>query len=708
MKGILKRISFLALSAVMTIGTSFSNVGSLTSVFAESQEFENFDKTNIKDDIDDLLTPIEQAAQKQKNNLEVIAAMEYCYSENESIVSDYYGFYVYIYNPPSEPNGTKRSPIQTSGNSTNTVNMAVEYTDSGEPEIYRKVELSYCSSTSDHVYYKFKVADSEALYERVKLYDEDFGGAEDYRGRRYDVAGVEVMYEQGSESDVIRNANDIQHEKTYYYKGYAIGCDETSKEKSTLTCTYDDLETIALDLMGTYWRGVQNEDTHISDQVNTVYFSVPDKYFDYYGGLQKIRAEWWEYKPNPIFVTSDQGAYDALKEYIGVDIGETNNDLDWRVLWEEKKVGTASIYEKFLRGYNNRRGKNDLIESAFSDDAEFEHKIDWLFFKGAVQSDEDYTVKKKELESYADTYTYESMCGEEDKIQTAQGGSYSKNLFSETIDEDRSELLNGEAYGRKGNYIQQEIDAGETVNLMVEENQSWWDKLWKGTKYTEKNIDPIVVLNDSIKNMEVEEFAEKYMIDADDAENILEDCKKQLSLGKKPVLFRFAVTDYYSSKARFDKIADFGEEGHIISEVDGYVAEETMFFNFDIISLTFRSLNNVDTVIPVVADPINLIASVVGPEPTGTELSWEWLKKLWNDIITFFNSPFGKAIGTVLFVLFVAVVIVVAVQEIKSKPKKKTSGTKKKKSTKKKAGKSKSGGNTYYFFSTISGGKKKK
>ena len=104
-------------------------------------------------------------------------------------------------------------------------------------------------------------------------------------------------------------------------------------------------------------------------------------------------------------------------------------------------------------------------------------------------------------------------------------------------------------------------------------------------------------------------FAKQYYINPLDADKVYNYCLEQIDAGRRAVLFRFANTDYYCSNARFDKDAGMSGEGSGLSDEDGYVAQETVFLNFDIISLTFRNVN-VDTVIPCVSDPIDIVSGL--------------------------------------------------------------------------------------------------
>ncbi len=86
-----------------------------------------------------------------------------------------------------------------------------------------------------------------------------------------------------------------------------------------------------------------------------------------------------------------------------------------------------------------------------------------------------------------------------------------------------------------------------------------------------------------------------------------EYCQNALENDKTPYLFRFANTDYYAAVARFDKRGN-GE----ISARDGYVCQQTVFLDFDIISLTFEK-NGTETVLGVVADPIDIFNGTTPP-----------------------------------------------------------------------------------------------
>ena len=77
-------------------------------------------------------------------------------------------------------------------------------------------------------------------------------------------------------------------------------------------------------------------------------------------------------------------------------------------------------------------------------------------------------------------------------------------------------------------------------------------------------------------------------------------------------LLRFAVTDYYAAFQMVfeDKFGDIGESNST------YMARETVFLDFDILDLGFQALDGTITVLPVVADPLDIISGIDPPPVT--------------------------------------------------------------------------------------------
>ena len=608
-----ERITTLILSVMTAVAGVLPAIATPLSVNAEA--IKGFESTDINTDLSDI-----NSLQYPKNplgDLEVIRFTEYCYSE-KAFFEQYYGLYLYVYNPTE-------TEIAETGN---VVNMAISYDVNGEPTDYEDLSLEYCSKTSNNRFLKYRVEKSADVLGIARLYEKEHGE------RRYDVVGIQLMTKSGDTlSDEVKAANDVKHEKTYYYTGYAKGCGEDETAESTLVCRYVYLETIGLETEFFNYR-TGDYINNVCDELHTVYFSVPDKYFEKYGGLQRIKAEWYEYKTTPMFITSDSNAFDALYPYIGRDIGESASGFDWTVLWE---MDTSELVWYMDKVYN-KTGKLEGM-TAMGDitvgshvvnwkNAEYLSRMDYLFERSNASGRDDYNISASEVKEYMETYT--KRFSTQEKVLD----KYAKNLFSESIDTARQDLLTDKT-ATKGHVVQ-EIDAGESWSLTFEKKQSAWDKLWKGAKYEKKNIEPIVTLDSGISTMSARTFANTYfMNEEEEGARVLADCQEMLANNETPVLFRFATTEFYASSARYEYLGNT-----YVSEYDGYVAQETLFLNFDIISLSFRNTDNVDTVIGVVMDPMDIINGIDElPDHGGNGCNFDllkWLEKAFKWIV---NNP---------------------------------------------------------------------
>ena len=239
----------------------------------------------------------------------ILNFVEFGYSFRANM-RDNYALYLYVYNP-----GALRIKETAEQNK---VQMAVAYDADGNPSRYEKFSLVFCSaSTGDYkgLFYKFRIADrkidGKSLAERVLSGE-----------RRYDVSGFELV------SGNNRNATEYKVGGSYRFTGYATGLGPDKDAPDTLTCHVTELETLALDVRHTYFRtNVSSLGKDHYNEVNTVWFSVPEYIYEEYGYLQKIRAEWWEYKTKYMTVTSNKAFYDALLPYVGTDVGDYSSSV---------------------------------------------------------------------------------------------------------------------------------------------------------------------------------------------------------------------------------------------------------------------------------------------------------------------------------------------------------------------------------------------
>ena len=636
-KSISKKILYVIATVFLLLFCLFDSVKT-GKAFADEASVPVIEQTNVMDDltgsvIDGVEFSAPMTALTSRTSVSIINFAEYKYS-NFVNRRNQYGLYVYVCADASS------FLVESSANK-----IQVAFGDSSSAS-YAKYSLTYINGstgTYEGIFHKYRVELTEFQRDTIlKTIDSN--------ERVYKISGIEMHKTTG---EVV----EYGVSKTYRYSGYAQGCGSDPNGESTLSCRLEGLETIDLEVKHANYRGaVEN---FVCDEINTVYFSVPDKYFEDYGGLQKIKAEWWEYKTKPIFVTSNEDGYNALYDYIGVNIGNGTEALDWRVLYEGVGVNDV-VYGYVYNNVNEDRYWSNIFAGHWSYDWENALNVscmDWLFLRDIENSDDTtkaYKVSDEEIENYMKWYTSKFSW------QAKLNGKYAEGLFTDSIDEDRLELLENREDTR--GYICQELDAEEPLDLKVEQNQSDWDRFWNGAKYEKIGIDPIIVLDESILTMSATQFGEMYLIGSDQAQTVYDDCVTILKKGENPVLFRFAVTDYYSSTATFE-VLDYDD----IKKVNGYVAQMTEFLDFDIISLTFRDERGTETVIAVVSDPIDIINGIDPPADMPTKnpkKNWwerflEWLEKLWQKIKES-SLPIIMAIVVVILLLIFAPHLLVA------------------------------------------------
>ena len=582
------------------------------------------DETTIEEDFAAFGFDTSFYRKDQTGKRQMIYFIESCYSRLPSERDRFYGLYLWVYNPTCEE-------INEDGQ--NKVNLSI-----GGSE-YNNLLLQHLSHTTDHLFYKFRVAEDKAasLLEEARAYSRIHSGE-----RSYCIAGVQLQVGEATSSD-------YGVEKTFIFTGYACGLDESSEEASTLTMRTEGLEAIHLYLDHTTYRSDGVHDHWYRDAIHTAYFGLPKKYLEEYTKLQRIKAEWDEYKTKEIFVTSSTTAENELESYVGKKLmNGINERLTFRVLWEKTEpfsLGSRD-FVAFSKGYNDlEEGDTVDLENSFWSYLGFDYflmyqnytplsRMDWLIRIPESDLKSGKPLSSWELEQYMIQYTA--------KTGGVKVGGFTSWLFADEIDADRAQKFDPDG----DHHILQEIDADIAIDdFRIDGN--FWDHLFGDGMEIAEGLYPIVVIRDdtaiqeikswnSLNKEHVKAFEAKYFVEnnAGSGGNVLADLQKIIDDGLYPVLFRFAVTDYYFSDAFFDNTDAWYDDDYkgskYLTDVNGYVAQETMFLNFDIISLSFRTKDggNDLAVIPVVADPINVIPSLMIPPESENIEETEWWQKI--------------------------------------------------------------------------------
>lgn len=557
---------------------------------------------------------------------EIITMVEYCYS-NRPAQREKYGLYLYFYNPQAIDFDTDSSA--------NKVLFGVDYSVNSQGNIevsdYEKFDLQFCSkSTGDYynLFYKFKIVDhigddGKTIAERVNS-----------NARRYDISEVELLVKGD------KNSTAYSVGSSYIYTGYAKGYGPDISADSTLTYECKNLATVSLDLSGvtdgvdkrTFWRSdSSSKGKNHQNQINSVFFAIDTDLLEEYGyTLQKIKAEWWEYKTAPALVVASDTVRAKLFEYAGENIGETYDiSRGYSVYNVESELTTLFPFgSQKLYYYSYCWNVNkDYIDSGGSDGRRgfsynldnFLYSLPLIFSSGGISVDE-YTLSANTLQSYCEEYNKSYNNGH---LQF-NGHDFSSDLFLNEVDD-----------GRTRGYNLREFDISDSDDLWqinsYDSNHSWWDKLWDYGFYAPTTDDdysdvlPIQMLRS--EDFAVSNIADHLKINSNDVSKLKDyfnaSVKDNNNDGKPDnsvFLFRYALTDYWAQDVVVTTAGNIDTFDH-----NAELRQGTQFFDFDILTLTFCKDGDL-TVLGVSSSPVDHWSSFT-PSVEGKQPEWlKWLK----------------------------------------------------------------------------------
>ena len=593
-----------------------------TTAFADTSELK-FDQTNVMDDLRSSKTfnvlnyPFYQS---EKPEMFIINVVEYCYSF-DVLRQGNYGLYLYLYNPNGRDINTDMG--------VNKVQMAVGYNADGSPNDYEKFDLMFCSKSEEKFYeglfYKFKVidhisADGKTVLQRVKS-----------SARRYDISGFEILEKRQSRSVEYGVGG------TYTFTGYAKGYGAYANEESTLNCEVTDLETIELDVKHTFYRSKTSSlGAGHQNQLDTVYFSVPKRFIEEYGRLQRIKAEWYEYKTKEILVTSNKSFYDKASPYIGVNLGSVDdfgmqeynksiyyslgiNAGDWGGGLHAAKWGW-NLGKGYLHTACQALYYMFLVDSISEYDPYAE-----VVEIGGIQSNDLYEYIKR----YNKTYDNGTL--------PIKDRTISADLFESDIDDSRK--IDNEHGKIQMGYSYYDFDADvdlQTLKSWSDTSPSFWEN-WVnfglgaaftgGPEETSITVAPIQILKETDLQGTNAEISSRLLINSADVNALKSEYNDAVTINsssdeeKVVVLFRFATSDYYSEGVDIIELGEGFLWSDKMTSGQAYIAQESVFFDFDIIQLTFNK-EGTYTVIPVVASPIDIVNDITPPVYLDDGLDW--------------------------------------------------------------------------------------
>lgn len=588
----MKRIVFLILALTMLLGI----IPTQSIVYAQAENtsyLQAFEQTNVLEDLNSSASfnPNNYPANKL-GDITIINFIEFGYSETGA--QDNYGLFVYVYNPQQ---------LEIDTNSVqNKVQMAIGYNSDGVPNNYFKFQLQFLNASEDNLFLKFKIIDTEIegthFFDRVNKEE-----------RRYDISGIELL----------ESSKNLPEEYgiggTWKFTGYAQGFGADVNAESTLKASVNELETIELQVESTYYRPDSLSELGKGHQntLSSVYFAVDNEKIEKYGKLQKIMAEWYEYKTNPILITQNNEVYTYFNNLIGENVNEHEAAVEYGLGYNEILTGSGSsmAYYDLDWSYNldanNNHSYSEWMQNTYFYSKNIDEYLYYAFYTGNVDYT-DFILNGEILEDYI--YNYDLSF---DKGTLEVNEKISADLFSDEVDA-----------GRTKGYNRKEFDSDGLFDILsYDSTHSGWDKFWSGlwgydTSEEFKNVQPIYAVTDTDMLQTDSNLSKNLLINEDDIEDFRYYYSKATLENKTVFLFRFAVTDYHAEDAIIYKI-----ENNSLSRIrnQASVVEETVFLSFDIIQLTFNK-EGIYTVIPVVSNPINIISDLTPP----VQPSFNWLR----------------------------------------------------------------------------------
>lgn len=651
----------LIMAAFLLFTTVFSCFLCPSQPASAAESDTKFEETNVLDDLRSVEGfDLEQYPYQREGTPElyVINVVEYCYSYYANLRENY-GLYLYVYNPYALNLDTN--------NYTNRVQIAVKYdsdivTEDSRPMDYEKFALQLCSVSTEpntaRLFYKFKVVDHKSNWDGKTIAERV-----DSNARRYDISGIELIQKGHSTAEEYPltgkyslNGNFDSY-GSFTFTGYAKGYGPDQNAESTLNCKIQKLETVQLDVKHTFYRTeTSSKGSNFQNQIDTVYFSVPKRLFDDYGRLQRIKAEWYEYKTKPIIVTNNKDFFKKANSLIGVHNNdnpccawyglEYSSTMDWTCDWAW--VG-ANEHGKY-------KGSPDKLTDTlyyifptkdWCDISEYDPYAEDVEGQGGVSSNRLYEY----IKSYNKTI--------EKGYLPIKNGKISADLFEDDIDEARkSDNERGKV--QKG-YSYYDFDADLDLQSWLgwsDVDHSFWDNwhdfgFWNAIfdnipEETGRTVAPIQVIKPESPELVPLDplLSNNLLINLKDATNFRMECNDAFTVDRENdeekyvVLFRFAVTDYLSALAG---ISTTGMGDGNESRQEAYLAQETCFFDFDVIQLSFVK-DEKWTVIPAVSNPIDIVNDITTPTHVSDKDDGGWPWWVWALIVI--------AIVIVLFVLF--------------------------------------------------------
>lgn len=582
---------------------------------------------------------------------QIYTFLEYGYDGTDN---SKFGLYLYIYNP-KQKNFSRSS-------ASNKANVAMAFDEKDNASSYQRVNLIFCSATSDKLFYKFRIDDSDGkLLALAEQYAITHAGA-----RRYDVATVE-LFAYGNTT-----ATTTSIGKSYECAGYMKGFG-ADKDSNTHSVKAYSLDVLDIELKHTFFRPEGNSsaqsDYTVKDQLDSVYFSFPNELIEQYGGIWKIEASYYSAMTSPILVTSTKEVYDTVLKYVGKELTSNPEKYQGKVDCKLNKDIAYSLYDPsysdtFLDSIILRKEPTLTWNLYAAGRVPTEQQIVYyLFYTGYETSDgsvpyaKDFTLSGERLLEYIYNYNKSYRFGKSELVND-KGEQLSMDMFQGFMPTGEESEIFGKSYkiyeNGKVHYVPISMTAADGYTLESYKRTPTafdWFTLYKGKYDYEKfsDIQAIVPIDVNDSSLSKAEFCKKYYVSESDYDSII--AKVNAGKGKETVyLFRFAQSEYKARGVITRGDLNLGQEY-------AYIAEESVYLNMNLASITCRKNDEYHT-FAVASNPINAVADI---EPNKPYDNSQFYKNVWNRIKDWFrNNKQSLIIAAIVIVCVILLVMIIS------------------------------------------------
>jgi len=560
-----------------------------TSVYA--RQTHPMDRTDVYQDLQELDVDFSKYQKDASDDtISIMHFVEYGYDESSDF--DSYGLWVYLYNP----SGRKLSPSKL-----NNIQMAYVNNVGGNTSLYQKYQLEISNWSTkngfEYVFYKMRVKGVGSFVGNLKKHL-----------RTYCISGFEIL-----EADGIQ-VRDYFFNASFSFSGFGKGFSKLSSD--TLQCNVEVMDTARATLEPASWKSVSSsEGAGHHHEVFSVYFAIPNRYIRKYGnpedgslkGLQWVHGSYWEYDINGI-VSEHREAVETINEYAGTSLSSQV---------QYSNYSSDSVPFAYYTGRTATQSGMNSYETRIT--------YNYSFNRGTTYAPlwlcTDDTPGNKVFVQSNNIINKTCMALKVGNINDAIATSTMELWYDSTgrnhLDPVRRPILESEKKGYKEYMLSRDDVLPELYTYNEIEGMSWWEAWWSGN----------VKLYNASKDVNYEDVPAMQRVELLDSESGLifnnsynadyywvseADYKSLKSFAQSAILedcttyvLHYAVRDYYSANATVITLSD--------TYMDSYYFEKTVFEYFDVLDFEFKDEHGVKTVIPVSANPVDVIGTPSAP-----------------------------------------------------------------------------------------------